>query len=131
MESVPPSLTSPGKRCCGRCCRCCSSQRQLFTPRATLPRMIGGVASPRPNRLRAKHPDPPRAAGLPRAARERDFLGAAQDRHARTRDPFDRRVRSTVGVSLRFFGSAVRIGMARAFDRREPWRFTFGVGQGL
>lgn len=40
-------------------------------------------------------------------------------------------VRSTVGVSLRFFGSAVRIGMARAFDRREPWRFTFGVGQGL
>ena len=40
-------------------------------------------------------------------------------------------VRSTLGVSLRFFGGAVGIGMARAIDRRQPWRLTIGVGQGL
>lgn len=40
-------------------------------------------------------------------------------------------VRSTVGITLRFFGGALGIGVARAFDRREPWRLTFGVGQGL
>lgn len=40
-------------------------------------------------------------------------------------------VRSTIGVTLRVFGGAVGIGVARALDRREPWRLTFGVGQGL
>lgn len=40
-------------------------------------------------------------------------------------------VRSTLGVTLRLFGGAVGIGVARALDRGQPWRLTLGVGQGL
>ncbi len=40
-------------------------------------------------------------------------------------------IRSTVGVSLRLFGGALSIGLARGVDRRSPWRLTFAAGQGL
>ncbi|MEO7963851.1 MAG: hypothetical protein ABIT38_08075 [Gemmatimonadaceae bacterium] len=39
--------------------------------------------------------------------------------------------RSTVGMTLRLFGGAFGIGLARSLDRRQPWRLTLAVGQGL
>jgi len=38
-------------------------------------------------------------------------------------------VRSTIDFRLRFFGGAVSIGMARATDHRQSWRFVAGFAQ--
>lgn len=40
-------------------------------------------------------------------------------------------IRTTVGISLRLFGGAIAIGMARGVDHRSPWRLTLAAGQGL
>ena len=40
-------------------------------------------------------------------------------------------VKSSVDFRLRFFGGAVSMGVARAIDRRQPWRFVVGFGQVL
>lgn len=40
-------------------------------------------------------------------------------------------VRTSIEWSLRFFGGAMAIGIARAIDTKSPWRLTFAAAQGL
>jgi len=38
-------------------------------------------------------------------------------------------IKTSVDFRLRFFGGAVSIGVARATDRHQSWKFIAGLGQ--